>query len=120
MTSRHAAALALVGWYLMVPLPPEKTPSPSWGDYFADLFRRTNSFSDWKIVESFDSATDCEKVRVRDFTSDEARKARAVLAPEPKSEGKAPEPKAEAKVKAAMDAFAHAVCIATDDPRLAK
>ena len=120
MNSRHVAALALLGWYLMVPLPPEKTPSPSWGDYFGDLFRRTNSFSDWRIVESFDSATDCEKVRVRDFTSDEARKAQAVLAPEPKSEGKAPEPKAEAKVKAAMDAFAHAVCIATDDPRLAK
>jgi spermidine/putrescine-binding protein len=79
MRSRHAAALALLGWYLMVPLPPEKTPSTSWGDYFADLFRRTNSFSDWRIVESFDSAIDCEKVRVRDFTSDEARKARAIL-----------------------------------------
>jgi hypothetical protein len=120
MNYRHAAAFALLGWYLMVPLPPEKTPSPSWGDYFADLFRRTNSFSNWRIVESFDSANECEKVRVRDFTSDEARKAQTVLAPEPKSEGKAPEPKAEAKVKAVMDAFARAVCIATDDPRLAK
>jgi hypothetical protein len=49
MNYRHAAALALLGWYLMVRLPPEKTPSPSWGDYFAELFRRTNSFSDWAL-----------------------------------------------------------------------
>jgi hypothetical protein len=48
------------------------------------------------LFESFDSAT------------------------ETKSEGKAPQPKAEAKVKAVMDALARAVCIATDDPRLAK
>jgi hypothetical protein len=88
---------------------PREDAVPKLGDYFADLFRRTNSFSNWRIVESFDSANDCEKVRVRDFTSDEARKAQTVLAPEPKSEGKAPEPKAEAKVKAVMDAFARAV-----------
>jgi hypothetical protein len=61
MNCRHAAGLGLLGWYLMVPLPPRRRGPPSWGDYFADLFRRTNSFSDWKIVESFDSATDCEK-----------------------------------------------------------
>jgi len=44
MNSRHAAALALLGWDLMVPLLPEKMPSTSWGDHFADLFRRPIPF----------------------------------------------------------------------------
>jgi len=62
MNPRHAAALALVGWYLMVP--PLMTPCPSkhppkhppplnfWGD--APLSR-------WDTVRSFNRAGDCEK-----------------------------------------------------------
>jgi hypothetical protein len=62
MNPRHAAALALLGWYLMVP--PLMTPCPSkhppkhppplnfWGD--APLSR-------WDTVRSFNRAGDCEK-----------------------------------------------------------
>jgi len=62
MNPRHAAALALVGWYLMVP--PLMTPCPSkhppkhppplnfWGK--APLRR-------WDTVRSFNRADDCEK-----------------------------------------------------------
>jgi hypothetical protein len=46
----HAAALALMGWYLMVP--------PTVGPYLRlDL---SAPVSRWKIVQSFDTATACE------------------------------------------------------------
>ncbi len=43
MTLRHAAALALVGWYLMYP------PTPN------------RPLSQWEILNIFDSATECRK-----------------------------------------------------------
>jgi len=43
MKPRHAAALALVGWYLMLPLP--KHPDAP--------------IAQWAHVDSFDSATEC-------------------------------------------------------------
>ncbi len=52
MKPRHAAALALVGWYLMTP-PPQKL-----GDNADNL-----SFGRWGIQQSFDSATACERAR---------------------------------------------------------
>jgi hypothetical protein len=52
MTPRHAAALALVGWYLMRP------PGPNNGapDFRAPL-------SQWTYSGSFDSAKDCQRER---------------------------------------------------------
>jgi len=47
----HAAALTLVGWYLMVP--PQISDSPLKFDYNAPL-------SNWKIGSSYDTAKDCE------------------------------------------------------------
>ena len=53
MNLRHAAALALVGWYLMVPQPdpPEKTAN--------------TPLSEWKRIHmgTFVSPSDCEKER---------------------------------------------------------
>jgi hypothetical protein len=48
MKMQHAAALALVGWYLMI---------PSWksGKF------HVGPMSDWDIVESYDSAAECRK-----------------------------------------------------------
>jgi hypothetical protein len=50
MNLRHAAALALVGWYLMVPLP-GNDPIPNAG---------VRSFLKWIHLQSFDSAAECE------------------------------------------------------------
>ena len=50
MNPRHAAALALVGWYLMVP-PAERGGKQL--DYHAPL-------STWSIMQSFDTAQSCE------------------------------------------------------------
>jgi hypothetical protein len=50
MNARHAAALALVGRYLMVPLPGH-APIPN---------ANIHTFSNWVHIASFDSATECE------------------------------------------------------------
>ncbi len=53
MNPRHAAALALVGWYLMMPPQP---PSNGMSDPATPL-------SVWHVIRSFDDAPDCERVR---------------------------------------------------------
>lgn len=50
MRFRHAAALALVGWYLIMP--------PTVGPYLR--LDKSAPVSQWKIVEHFDTATACE------------------------------------------------------------
>jgi hypothetical protein len=56
MKSHHAAVLALVGWYLMVP--PAHTAN---GKVFVDS---RYSMRYWtRVVRTFDSATDCEEAR---------------------------------------------------------
>ena len=55
MKPRHAAALALVGWYLMVPPPVIHSSVPV--DTDAPL-------SKWGIFSAHDSAADCEQTLV--------------------------------------------------------
>ena len=55
MKLRHATALALVGWYLMVP-PMNSWPGLPWIDRDAPLSR-------WTTSAMFDSAKDCEIAR---------------------------------------------------------
>ncbi len=64
MKIRHTAALALVGWYLMVP-PPGSPPGETEG------LRR------WQILSSFDSAKECEAERasVKKRAADSATKS---------------------------------------------
>src|SRR5260370_38954276 len=50
MNLRHAAALALLGWYLRIP----PLPQPQ------------VSFNHWQVIESFDSVDQCEQER-KDF-----------------------------------------------------
>jgi hypothetical protein len=52
MKPRHAAALALVGWYLML-LPPQTSKSPLRFDENAPLNK-------WYIAGGFDTAAECE------------------------------------------------------------
>ncbi|MGC2441973.1 hypothetical protein [Candidatus Binatus sp.] len=53
MNLRHAAALALVGWYLMMP---PVTPD--------GRVQKSAPLSTWEITSSYDTADDCEKVRL--------------------------------------------------------
>jgi hypothetical protein len=55
MKVRHAAALALAGWYLM--FPPFRSDGKSL-DLLAPL-------SAWRIAFTFDSAKECEDIRSR-------------------------------------------------------
>jgi hypothetical protein len=104
MTFRHAAALALVGWYLMMP-----PSSSSWLGCSAHQLGLTNQvcfyidtaapMPKWSIQGSFGSARECAEAQLR--ASEAARKL------------------------AGQDPLRYyqtveAVCIATDDPRLAK
>ena len=53
MTTRHAAAFALVGWFLIAP-----TPS-----MLVNGVRPLSMFSKWQIVDSFESLEDCQLAR---------------------------------------------------------
>ena len=53
MALRHATTLALVGWYLMVPIPGnDPIPNP------------VTTFSKWVTIHSFDDAERCEDSRL--------------------------------------------------------
>jgi hypothetical protein len=89
LVRRHAAALALVGWYLMMPPPPDRPNGPV--DISASLSR-------WEIIDSFDGAEECSKYRfiIQGFMADPTT-----------GKKRDPTPRGAA-----------AVCISTDDPRL--
>jgi hypothetical protein len=92
MRLRHASALALAGWYLMVPpIKPHGEP---------DIHAR---FSKWAMDGSFDRATSCE-ARYHDFL-DQAFTNRPTDHIDPQAERLFWQSQA-------------AQCIATDDPRL--
>jgi hypothetical protein len=84
MKPRHVAALALVGWYLLVP-PRTKT----WwiGE---ERYDDAAPLSRWTIERSFDKAEPCEAARLN--TQQQAGDAATRMN--------------------------HAVCVASDDPRL--
>jgi len=92
MNPRHAAALALVGWYLMVP--------PIVGDH-AD---KSAPLSRWEMTPgSYDAAVDCRK-GLRDSVRDAARDLK--------------DPRIDRTKRNNALQFLDAVCVATDDPRL--
>ena len=104
MNLRHAAALALVGWYLMVP--PDFTGRPHAIDSAAPISR-------WTIVTSFNSADICKKAltELQNKNGDPANldatgKLRRFQRRQP------PDPEL---ARARVD---NAACIASDDPRL--
>jgi len=92
MWPRHAAALALIGWYLMVPL----LPRLSEGEPYLG-FLPLAPLSQWTIVDSFDSARGCSDAHVR-LLRDRVMK----------------NVNDEIRIEQAYSAR----CIATDDPRL--
>lgn len=60
MKLRHAAALAVMGWYLMVPIPGGKIGK---GPFFdVGLVNFDLSLSKWSTVKAVDTADDCQSV----------------------------------------------------------
>ena len=90
MNLRHAAALALVGWYLMAP----SVTYP--GDSVTRLGDPSDPISTWTIEHSFDSARECEQAKQ---TIEQSLKTKTAMS---------------AHELASLDAQ----CVATDDPRL--
>jgi hypothetical protein len=91
MKRRHAAALALVGWYLMVP--PWSAPGK---------FNASAPLPQWKQDRSFDSATTCEQYRtsaIKYLTANKEHVDKVVIA----YNGRL---------------YQSALCVQTDDPRL--
>ena len=102
MKPRYAAALALVGWYLMLP-PPGTNPFTT-----GRWFEKDAPLSTWYLEKSFDTAEDCDRARQKKY--DEASSKIKVLA-----ESHSIQASADAQILAG-DKFNR--CIETDDPRL--
>jgi hypothetical protein len=100
MNLRHAAALALVGWYLMQPPSDNSHGRP---DSDAPL-------PQWQESGSFDSAAKCNKERFDTINTYEKLLAEAQKS---KSSGRDID-----TAQNGLLAFLKAQCIATDDPRL--
>jgi hypothetical protein len=113
----HAAALALVGWYLMAP--------PYRRDGSLDL---NAPLSEWSQLggAGYDSATACGKARSEEAQAIvkalDSTKQRVKALPD---DGDQPiskvDPKTYAQYVKTMNAandFVHSRCVATDDPRL--
>ena len=100
-----AAALALVGWYLM--LPPLRPPqSVRWSDGKAHFDQLPPApLSQWTIVDSFDSARECRKGR------DKLLNDRVLF-------GSSPKITVNDEIR--IEQVYNARCIASDDPRLKK
>jgi len=92
MKPRHAAALALVGWCLMVP-PPRAVGDHFQTDFYAPL-------SKWAKVRTFDLQSQCETPRAAYQQKPTGNLVIMLGAAE-----------AQATTKASR-------CVATDDPRL--
>jgi hypothetical protein len=92
MKLRHAAALALVGWYLM---------TPPWVGF--ETFDWSAPLSKWYEAEQFKTAAECQNYREHVSAKDLTEK-KAVPA------GHSADANAEV--------YRHGQCVADDDPRL--
>ena len=94
MKPRHAAALVLVSWYLMVPPPIAHSSVPV--DLDAPL-------SKWRIFSSHDSAAQCEQGLVAFY---KAAKTELIANP------------ADERDRTQFYQLENSQCVASDDPRL--
>ena len=100
MNPRHAAALALVGWYLMVP--PIRTPKDD-----KPYLDEHAEYGSWKTLHTFETQDQCEVVRNR--TKKDARRGELTVFSDNF-------PVRDSALWLAQEADLE--CIATDDPRL--
>jgi hypothetical protein len=106
MKPRHAAALALVGWYLMMPPIRLGTLTNGQAGY---TIASSLPFSEWSNFGSFDSVQKCDGRRMMDIES-----AKHMLAMSHLDPSKPPDQFKSLKFTAPL----LAQCIASDDPRL--
>lgn len=106
MKIRHAAALLLMGWILMVP--PDST-IPHSVDSAAPLSR-------WREIAEFDNAGDCRKALVTLQTKNPDFPATL----DPTGERRGFKKRQPADPELAHARVSNATCIASDDPRMAK
>jgi len=105
MSLRHAAALALVGWYLMMP-PLEShwwdrvSYQLGWIKEVPAWAAKEEPLSEWDIYKSFDSADECAHAKDQNFVRSLENSSKT------------------AYLKAVFDRSVAAQCISTDDPRL--
>jgi hypothetical protein len=126
MKPRHAAALSLVGWYLMTP-PPSYHHQPH-----EPLYDLTAPLKDWVHSGSFDSAKECSQA-LAEYYADAEKYRTAKPPPLAKNPKGQPVVSCFGKVcansqewwsafrqprQAFLDSFADGECIASDDPRL--
>jgi hypothetical protein len=110
----HAAALALVGWYLMLP-PIVQGPvtNPKCQQGFQT--KASLPLSDWAVDGAFDTAKECEAAR---------RQSQDESARDPIEDRLAREGLSEDQLSnlcahlVHVEQLAQATCISTDDPRL--
>ncbi len=98
ITLRHAAALALVGWHLML--------APRTSDTLPVTYDAKAPLSEWNVMDSYDTAAECDKGR--------HELPNQILQNEDKMT-------AETKVAATQtiaNLLSSSICIASDDPRL--
>jgi hypothetical protein len=111
MKLRHAAALAVVGWYLMFP--------PV--DYRSASVLTTASFKYWENFRSFDTATECNEYRDANIRDVAAVVAKPVNEEEERHADQVLKWGTGTSKKSRGIGLARArssLCIATDDPRL--
>ena len=106
MNLRHAAALALVGWYLMVP--PERYFELSFEPNSSRMLIPPPFDRTWRVKATFNSANDCAVAREKHETD----VSLAVKSAIPK--------RYETHPNLSSPIDDGALCIATDDPRLKK
>lgn len=94
---RHAAALALVGWYFL--LPPIRVLGPKNDPNTPIEFDEKAPLAEWKIIQGFDAIKDCY-----DYPAHLEK-----LLHDPRHPG---------TNAASKEWFEKGQCIATDDPRL--
>jgi hypothetical protein len=104
MRLRRPAAIALVGWYLM--MPPVFSPMGEHHRSFNDLSAPLNK---WDVLAKFDSQDQCKKEKQRLRDEAPARLNFAHQHPEQDPDG---------NILAVSQAWQLADCVATDDPRL--
>jgi hypothetical protein len=113
MTSRHAAALALVGWYLLTP----KIRNPKTYTFTGQAIVGDHlTLSQWGINSAFDNAKDCEMARGKMWK--DSREMRQKFETEAGREVLAERPDHGAEVKGIAESYRDALCVASDDPRL--
>jgi hypothetical protein len=95
MKLRHAAALALVGWYLMAPPIRQTKDDGRYIDEHAE-------YRDWSILSTFPDRDQCEEFRDRGVPDAEQQLA----------SGRKKGP------RLGLNQLTESECIATDDPRL--